>query len=90
MQEESSFKANDLVAVRYRSSGTFGGMEIDWKVGIYKEPYGNDKTKHYVMFLPVSSEHDCRSTIVDADDIKPVEYIWRTLKGCRLEYAEIS
>lgn len=94
MSEDIYFKRGDLVAVRYRSCGTFGGMEIDWKAGIYIEPYegsycGN-LNMHKVLFLPTSVSFDSNPSIIDEEDIKPVDYIWKSLKGYRLENAEIS
>ena len=89
MSEKHEFEEGDLVAVRYRSSGTFGGMEIDWRVGIYVEPYEgsyNGKlSNHKVMFLPASSDQDINPQIIEDDDVKPVDYIWKSLKGGRLE-----
>lgn len=85
MEQKQSFEPNELVAVRYRTSGTFGGMEIDWKVGIYAGALdGYGEGKHYVKFLPTSASFDFRSFIVEDEDVKPVDYIWKTLKGYKL------
>lgn len=82
------YTKGELVAVRYKTCGTFGGMEIDWKVGIYLEPYngsycGNMNT-HKVMFLPTSTCVDTSPSVIDEEDIKPVDYIWKSLKDYKL------
>lgn len=75
----------DLVAVRYASSGTFGGMEYDWKVGVFLESL--DKSTCKVFYLPTFCEYSkdvIEHHIVYLSDVYPVEKKWPTLKGCRI------
>ncbi len=77
-----SFAKGDVVAVRKMVPGTFGGMEPDWRAGIYE---GERDGKCVVSYLPVSKEfwHRNEDEVLE-DDLMAPDMFWPWLKGIRM------
>ena len=76
------FKKGDVVAVRELVPGTFGGLENDWKAGIYQ---GERNGKCIISYLPVSKDfwRQNEEEVFESALDDPEKY-WPWLKGMRM------
>ena len=71
------FKIGEIVAIRYEISGTFGGMESDWRAAVYQGK-GVDG-KHLAASFPTMKHRSFSPELVDDDDIFPAGEFWEGL-----------
>lgn len=73
------YEKGDVVGIRYRTSGTFGGYEFDWRAGIYR---GYDGERHVVITFPQLKGRSDYPERVNENDIRSAGELWPWLKDC--------